>query len=220
MNTWIKVSKINKYYQTGKVKNQVLTDFSCTFEQRCFAILSGPSGSGKSTLLNILATLDKPDSGTYLFNGEEVNFGNDRSLTEMRKNNFGFVFQSFNLIPVLTAWENVALPLTLFTYSRKEQTERAKHVLELVGLKDKLNQKPGELSGGEQQRVAIARAIVANPKVIFADEPTANLDKRNALNIIRLMEELNTQTGMSFIIASHDPKITEAGKDVLKIGED
>ncbi|MDR0749557.1 MAG: ABC transporter ATP-binding protein [Tannerellaceae bacterium] len=219
MNTFIKLSKINKYYRMGKVKNQVLTDFSCAFEEDCFAILSGPSGSGKSTLLNILATLDKPDSGTYLFNREEVDFGKDKALTEIRKNNFGFVFQSFNLIPVLTALENVALPLTLFNYSRKEQTERANDVLDRVGLKDKLNRKPGELSGGEQQRVAIARAIVTNPKIIFADEPTANLDKRNAENIICLMQRLNTQTGMGFIIASHDAKVIEAGKEVLRIGE-
>jgi putative ABC transport system ATP-binding protein len=220
MNTLIKLNKINKYYQVGKVKNQVLTDFSCEFKENCFVILAGPSGSGKSTLLNILAMLDKPDSGTYLFNNEEVNFGKDKMLTEVRKNNISFVFQSFNLIPVLTALENVELPLTLFNYSWKEQTERAKYVLERVGLKDKLNRKPGELSGGEQQRVAIARAIVTNPKIIFADEPTANLDKRNAENIIRLMENLNVQTGMSFIIASHDLKVIEAGKEVLRIGED
>ncbi|MDR1200390.1 MAG: ATP-binding cassette domain-containing protein [Tannerellaceae bacterium] len=145
MNTFIKLSKINKYYRMGKVKNQVLTDFSYAFEEHCFAILAGPSGSGKSTLLNILATLDKPDSGTYLFNKEEVNFGKEKALTEIRKNNFGFVFQSFNLIPVLTASENVALPLTLFAYSRKEQAERANEVLERVGLKDKLNPNPKNL---------------------------------------------------------------------------
>ncbi|MDH6305341.1 putative ABC transport system ATP-binding protein [Parabacteroides sp. PH5-13] len=215
MNTLIKLSNIHKYYQTGKIKNQVLTDFSYTFERGCFSILAGPSGSGKSTLLNILATLDKPDSGTYLFEDQEVHFEKDKSLTELRKKNFGFVFQSFNLIPVLTALENVELPLTLFSYSRKEQAEKARYMLELVGLKDKLKQKPGELSGGEQQRVAIARAIVTQPKVIFADEPTANLDKRNAENIIRLMRDLNTQTGMSFIIASHDPKVISEGKEVV-----
>ncbi|MDH6316694.1 putative ABC transport system ATP-binding protein [Parabacteroides sp. PF5-5] len=215
MNTLIKLSNIHKYYQTGKIKNQVLTDFSYTFERGCFSILAGPSGSGKSTLLNILATLDKPDSGSYLFEDQEVHFEKDKSLTELRKKNFGFVFQSFNLIPVLTALENVELPLTLFSYSRKEQAEKARYMLELVGLKDKLKQKPGELSGGEQQRVAIARAIVTQPKVIFADEPTANLDKRNAENIIRLMRDLNTQTGMSFIIASHDPKVISEGKEVV-----
>jgi len=219
MNPFIKLNKINKYYRTGKVKNQVLADFSYEFKEHCFAILAGPSGSGKSTLLNILATLDKPDSGTYLFKDSKVDFEKERSLIELRKNNFGFVFQSFNLMPVLTALENVELPLTLFNYTRKEQTGRARHMLELVGLKDKENRKPGELSGGEQQRVAIARAIVTNPGVIFADEPTANLDKRNTEHIIRLMRELNTQTGMSFIIASHDPKVIEAGKEVLRIGE-
>ncbi len=219
MNTLIKLENIDKYYQTGKVRNQVLNKFTREFKEDCFTILAGPSGSGKSTLLNILATLDKPDSGNYYFGGETVNKKTDKELINLRKNNFGFIFQSFNLIPVLTALENVELPLTLFKSSSNERRERAQYVLRLVGLQDKINQKPGELSGGEQQRVAIARAIVTNPKIIFADEPTANLDKRNAENIIGLMKDLNETQRMNFIIASHDPNVINAGREVIRIGE-
>jgi len=220
MNTIIKLNNINRAYQTGKIKNQVLNNFSWEFKEGGFTILAGPSGSGKSTLLNILATLDRPDSGEYLFDNKQVQFNNDKSLIELRKCNFGFVFQSFNLIPVLTALENVELPLTLFSYKPKEQREMAEHMLEIVGLKDRMQQKPGEMSGGEQQRVAIARAIVNRPRIILADEPTANLDKKNAELIISLMKELNEKEKMNFIIASHDTKVIFSGKEVLRIGSE
>lgn len=217
MNTIIEITNINRSYQTGKITSPVLKNFSHQFKENCFTILAGPSGSGKSTLLNILATLDRPDSGEYFFAGKKVNFNDEKSLSRLRKNNFGFIFQSFNLIPVLTALENVLLPLTLFPYPNKEKTVRAMHTLELVGLKDKTKQKPGELSGGEQQRVAVARALVTSPKIIFADEPTANLDKRNAENIIHLMKDLNTKEQTSFIIASHDDKVINAGNDIVNL---
>lgn|GEM_PF-3682328 len=137
----------------------------------------------------------------------------------MRKDNFGFVFQSFNLIPVLNAIENVELPLTLFEYTKKERWEMSERALKLVGLENKLKSRPGELSGGEQQRVAIARAIARHPQVVFADEPTANLDKKNAWNIIALMKQLNENDRISFIVASHDEKVIHAGKEVLQLGE-
>jgi len=220
MNTIIKLNSINRAYQTGKIKNQVLNNFSWEFKEGGFSILAGPSGSGKSTLLNILATLDRPDSGEYLFDNKQVQFNNDKSLIELRKCNFGFVFQSFNLIPVLTALENVQLPLTLFSYKPKVQREMAQHMLEVVGLKDRMQQNPGEMSGGEQQRVAIARAIVNRPRIILADEPTANLDKKNAELIIALMKQLNEKEKMNFIIASHDEKVILSGKEVLRIGSE
>lgn len=219
MKPIIQLNNIIRSYQNGKIKNTVLNDFSATFNEHCFTILAGPSGSGKSTLLNILATLDRPDNGEYLFEGVPIDYNNEKRLTELRKQYFGFVFQSFNLIPVLTALENVELPLTLFPYTTRERKEMSMHVLKRVGLKDKWRQRPGELSGGEQQRVAIARAIVNRPHLILADEPTANLDKRNAENIIALMKELNENENMNFIIASHDEKVISEGKEVLWIGE-
>lgn len=218
MKPIIELKNISRTYRNGKVETTVLNNFSQNFMENCFTVLAGPSGSGKSTLLNILATLDKPDSGQYLFHSSVVHFENDKSLTELRKNNFGFVFQSFNLIPVLTAVENVELPLTLFSYTAKEKKKMALRVLELVGLKDKINRKPGELSGGEQQRVAIARAIVNHPKLILADEPTANLDTRNTENIISLMKDLNEKEHVNFIISSHDEKVISVGKEVIRIG--
>lgn len=219
MNTIIRLEKIDKSYQNGKVKNQILTDFSWTFTDNCFTILAGPSGSGKSSLLNILATLDEPDSGLYFLGNNPVNFKNKKGLTEIRKTNFGFVFQSFNLVPVLSALENVELPLTLFNYTKNERRNMAEKALTLVGLKDKLQSRPSEMSGGEQQRVAIARAIARHPRIVFADEPTANLDKANALNVINLMKGLNENEGLNFIIASHDDKVIHVGKEVIDLGK-
>lgn len=219
MDIIIKLSNINKSYINGKIEHKVLTDFSWKFDNHCFSVLAGPSGSGKSSLLNILATLDEPNSGVYLLNNHPVDFGCKADLTKLRKQNFGFVFQSFNLIPVLSALENVELPLTLFNYSGKERCNMAKRALELVGLAKKVYKRPYEMSGGEQQRVAIARAIARHPKIVFADEPTANLDKQNALNIIKLMQHLNEKEGLSFIIASHDEKVIRIGKEIINLGE-
>lgn len=219
MDAIIKLENINKSYMNGNIKNQVLTDFSWNFDRNCFTVLAGPSGSGKSSLLNILATLDRPDKGSYILDGQAVNFENKKILTELRKENFGFIFQSFNLIPVLSALENVELPLTLFNYSEKERRKMSEEALGLVGLGEKINKRPYEMSGGEQQRVAISRAMARHPKIIFADEPTANLDKKNAWNIIHLMKELNEKEGLSFIIASHDENVIRMGKEVILLGE-
>lgn len=219
MSILIKADKINKSYTNGQIINPVLVNFSREFTHHCFTVLAGPSGSGKSSLLNILATFDEPDNGTYHLNGSLIDFSDKKNLTELRKRNFGFVFQSFNLIPVLSALENVELPLTLFDYTSKKRRSLAEKALTLVGLGARLSSRPGELSGGEQQRVAIARAIANSPHIIFADEPTANLDKKNALNIIALMKRLNDEEGLSFIIASHDDKVIQAGKEVLSLGE-
>lgn len=218
MDKIIKLLNINKSYQNGKIRNNVLSDFSWNFCDNCFTILAGPSGSGKSTLLNILATLDTPESGNYYFGNSLVNFNDKAGLTNIRKNSFGFIFQSFNLIPVLSAIENVELPLTLFSYTVDERKAMAYKALQLVGLQEKIQNRPGEMSGGEQQRVAIARAIARHPQIVFADEPTANLDKNNALNIINLMKMLNETESINFIIASHDDKVIKAGKEVINLG--
>lgn len=219
MDTFITLNAISKYYVNGKVKNLVLDNFSWNFKEKCFTILAGPSGSGKSSLLNILATLDEPNCGEYYFNKQLIHFDDKKMLTEIRKCSFGFIFQSFNLIPVLNALENVELPLTLYDYTQRQRRAMAEEALQLVGLHNKLRNRPGELSGGEQQRVAIARAIARRPDIIFADEPTANLDKRNALHIIELMKNLNEINGLSFIIASHDEKVIQTGKEIIYLGE-
>ena len=219
MKEIIKLENLEKFYLHGSTKTSVLTNFSLTLTRGCFTILAGPSGSGKSSLLNIMATLDAPHSGNYFLEDELINFKKKKKLTEIRRDNFGFVFQSFNLIPVLNAVENVELPLTLFKFSPEERRQMAITALSLVGLEEKINSRPSQLSGGEQQRVAIARAIARKPKIIFADEPTANLDKKNAVNIVQLMQKLNINTGISFIIASHDDKVISAGKNVVSIGE-
>ncbi|MDF4221070.1 ABC transporter ATP-binding protein [Maribacter sp. M208] len=219
MENIIVLEKVNKSYFNGEVKTHVLNDFSWSFERGCFTILAGPSGSGKSTILNIMGTLDNPTDGRYYLNDKLVDFSDNRSLTSLRRKNFGFIFQSFNLIPVLTAIENVELPLTLLNLSSKQRRKMSIEALKAVGLEKRMNNRPGQMSGGEQQRVAVARAIARKPEVIFADEPTASLDKENAINIINLMKNLNIKTGISFIIASHDEKVILSGKDVITVGD-
>lgn len=219
MKNIIVLEKIDKSYFNGEVTTQVLNDFSWSFEAGCFTVLAGPSGSGKSTILNIMGTLDNPTGGSYYLNDKLVDFSNNRSLTSIRKQNFGFIFQSFNLIPVLTAIENVELPLTLLELSSSERRKMSIDALKEVGLEHRMNSRPGQMSGGEQQRVAVARAIARKPEVIFADEPTASLDKENAIRIIELMKTLNSKTGISFIIASHDEKVISSGNEIIAVGD-
>ena len=216
-NTILNLQGINKSYQLGKNEVSVLTDVSASFDSGCFSVIAGPSGSGKSTLLNILGCLDTPNSGSYTLDGQTVDFSKKKQLSKLRMQNFGFVFQSFNLIPVLTARENVELPMQLHPYSRSEMKQLSEEILDLVGLGDKLNNKPAELSGGQQQRVAIARAMVTKPKMIFADEPTANLDRKTAEQVIQLMKELNEKHGISFVFASHDEALISQGHELLSI---
>ncbi len=210
----LELTEISKSYTLGKTKFQVLKDIDTSFHDGCFSVIAGPSGSGKSTLLNVLGCLDTPDQGNYLLNNRKIDYNNKRELAKTRKNNFGFVFQSFNLIPVLTAMENVELPMGLHSFTKKEIQEKSTEILNLVGLGHRLHNKPSELSGGEQQRVAIARAIVSKPKVVFADEPTANLDRKNSQNIVSLMKQLNKEHGVSFVFASHDEAVIQAAKEL------
>lgn len=217
VKTLLQIENISKAYSLGGTNVKVLDNISTTFLEGCFTVIAGPSGSGKSTLLNILGCLDRPDSGKYAIENILVNYKDKKEMSKIRKNNFGFVFQSFNLIPVLTAQENVELPMNLHSFSAKEIAEASKEILELVGLGDKLNNKPAQLSGGQQQRVAIARAIASKPKIVFADEPTANLDRKNAENIIALMKNLNKKYNVSFIIASHDDAVINAADELLSI---
>ena len=182
-----------------------------------FLALMGPSGSGKSTLLNLIAGIDKPDSGTLRVNGVDITRLSQSALAEWRAHHVGFIFQFYNLMPVLTALENVELPLLLADLSRRERRERAELTLSMVGLADRSSHYPSELSGGQQQRVAIARAIVTDPTLLVADEPTGDLDRTSAGEILHLMERLNTELGKTIIMVTHDQRAAEAAHSIVQL---
>ncbi len=213
----LQLENISKSYKLGNSITQVLDKVNASFYPGCFSVIAGSSGCGKSTLLNILGCLDRPDEGEYWLDNKKIDYSNKKEMSKTRMKNFGFIFQSFNLIPVLTAKENVELPMYLQQFSKEGIRNRSEEILQIVGLGDKMKNKPSELSGGEQQRVAIARAIVSKPKVVFADEPTANLDRKNAIKIVALMKDLNEEHGVSFIFASHDDIVINAANELYSI---
>ena len=186
-------------------------------EEGEFVALVGPSGSGKSTLLNMIGGLDEPTSGTVLVDGVEITKLPENKLIDFRLNNIGFVFQSFNLIPVLTAKENVDFVLQLQNISSKEREKRAMELLCEVGLEDKVNSRPGELSGGQQQRVAVARALASKPKIVLADEPTANLDTKSAVNLMDIMAKLNQEEKITFLFSAHDQRVIKKARRVITL---
>lgn len=211
----IKLNQISKKYQMGKLFVQALEDITLSIEKGSFTGIVGPSGSGKTTLLNILGCLDKQDNGNYLFEDKDISSLNSNETTFFRREKFGFIFQTFNLIPVLTVYENVEIPLALLGVETKERKERIMNILKEVGIEETSSRLPSELSGGQQQRVAIARALVKNPSVIFADEPTANLDHATGTKIIELMKQLNQKLGITFIFSTHDSKIMNAANQLI-----
>ncbi len=211
----IKLNQISKKYQMGKLFVQALEDITLSIEKGSFTGIVGPSGSGKTTLLNILGCLDKQDNGNYLFEDKDISSLNSNETTFFRREKFGFIFQTFNLIPVLTVYENVEIPLALLDVETKERKERIMNILKEVGIEETSSRLPSELSGGQQQRVAIARALVKNPSVIFADEPTANLDHATGTKIIELMKQLNQKLGITFIFSTHDSKIMNAANQLI-----
>ena len=195
----------------------VLADLSLAIAAGDFIALMGPSGSGKSTLLNLIAGIDKPDSGELRVAGMDITALSEAELADWRAANIGFVFQFYNLMPVLTAFENVELPLMLTRLSRRERRERVELTLGLVGLADRMSHYPSELSGGQQQRVAIARAIIADPKLIVADEPTGDLDRVSAADVLSLLQRLNRELGKSVIMVTHDRHAAEAARAVIQL---
>ena len=211
----LQVQNIKKSYHMGRVVVPALRGVSFDVEEGEFLAVLGPSGSGKSTLLHLIGCLDRPDEGEILFEGRNVLILNDDELAELRLKRIGFVFQFFNLLPRLTALENVKIPLALAGISDKEADERARKLLEMVGLGERLNHRPSELSGGEQQRVAIARALINNPKLVLADEPTGNLDTKSGWEIVNLMRKLNEDLGQTFIVVTHDPQIAEVADRII-----
>jgi putative ABC transport system ATP-binding protein len=213
----IRFLNVYKYYQTGKIAVSALIDCSFMLTEGDFVILTGPSGSGKSTLLNIAGLLDTPTKGEVYFCGLKINFQNDKQLTYYRKKNLGFVFQNFNLIPILTVYENVEYPLLGSSYSIVERKELVNSQLREVGLAGLGKRFPNELSGGQQQRVSIARALITNPKIIIADEPTANLDSKTGRNIINLMHAINANTKTTFIMATHDKDLINKADKIIRL---
>jgi putative ABC transport system ATP-binding protein len=212
----IELDQLSRSYGQGAARVQVLDRISLAFEPGCLTAVAGPSGCGKSTLLNILGCLDVQSGGTYRFEGQVVNPADRAQATRLRREAFGFVFQSFNLVPVLSAVENVELALSV-TRNRAGGRQRALEMLDAVGLADRASHRPSELSGGQQQRVAIARALVKDPRVVFADEPTANLDEENTAAVVDLMRRLNAERGTAFVIATHDPAVYEAVNTVCRL---
>ena len=212
----IEIKNVTKDYITGDVVTPVLRGVSFNLEKGEFIAIMGPSGSGKSTLMHILGFLDTLTTGQYIFGGKDVSTMTDDELAEMRSNKVGFVFQAFNLLARSTAWENVMLPLVYKRDGKIDRKAKAKQNLEAVGLGHRLENTPGKLSGGEKQRVAIARALVNDPDVIFADEPTGNLDSKSGLQVMKILQELNDQ-GHTIILVTHERYTAEHAKRILEI---
>lgn len=213
----IRIESVSKTYQSGKQPLEVLKDVDLRVNSGAFEALMGPSGSGKSTLLNLVAGLDQPSSGRLLVAGADVGAMNERERARFRSDNIGFVFQTYNLMPVLSARENVELPLLLTKVPAKERRERAEIALRVVGLEQRMNHLPKQLSGGQEQRVAIARAIVADPKLIVADEPTGDLDRASANDILDLLGRLNTEFKKTIVMVTHDPAAAERASVVRRL---
>jgi len=211
----VECKNVVKIYGAGQVQVKALRGVDLIIEKGEFAAIAGPSGSGKSTLLNIIGALDIPTEGSVRVAGQELAAMNPVALSRLRRDNIGFIFQAYNLIPVLTALENVEFIMMIQGQDKAHRLERAKDMLELVGLSDMMHRRPNELSGGQQQRVAVARAIVSRPQLILADEPTANLDSKTGSDLIDLMYQLNQQEQMTFIFSSHDKMVIERSRRLL-----
>ena len=216
----ITVDNINKTYKNGSLELQVLKNISFKVDKGEFLAIMGSSGSGKSTMMNILDCLDNQYEGRYILDGIDISKSTENELSEIRNKKIGFIFQSFNLLPRLTALENVELPLVYSSIPKEERHKRANELLEMVGLKERIHHRPNELSGGQRQRVAIARALANNPSIILADEPTGNLDSKSEEEIIEILQKLN-KMGKTIVIVTHEPSIGEIAerKIVFKDGE-
>jgi putative ABC transport system ATP-binding protein len=216
MKSVIDVNALKKTYIMGTTEVHALQNITLNIDQNEYVALMGPSGSGKSTLMNLLGCLDTPTAGDYILNGTNVSTMTDSDLAEVRNKEIGFVFQSFNLLPRLSALENVALPLVYGGISKRARLDRAEEVLTAVGLGDRVDHKPNELSGGQRQRVAIARALVNDPSIILADEPTGNLDTKTSIEIMGIFEEIHKQ-GNTVILVTHEPDIAEHAHRIVRL---
>jgi putative ABC transport system ATP-binding protein len=213
----VEVHNVRKIYRRDAEEVTVLDGLSLSIEEGDFVVLMGPSGSGKTTLLNLIGGIDQPTSGAVRVDGADISKLKPRPLSRWRSHNIGYIFQLYNLIPVLNALQNVELPLLLVKMSGKERIERARHALEIVGLADRLKHHPRQLSGGQEQRVAIARAIVSDPRVLLADEPTGDLDRKSGEEILTLLERLNREFKKTIVMVTHDPHAAERAHRVLHL---
>jgi len=214
----LELNKVKKVYRQGKIEVPALRGIDLMVEQGEFTTIFGPSGSGKTTLLNMIGCLDTPSEGEVKLNGDEVSKLSQTELAMVRRYNIGFIFQAYNLIPVLTAYENVEFAIRLIRHIKENEIrEKTLNILEDVGLIGLENRRPNELSGGEKQRVAVARALVKEPKIVLADEPTANLDSETGAEVIKIMVKMNQKLGTTFIFSTHDPQIMKYAKRLLNL---
>ena len=213
----VEVEKVTKVYRQGALEVHALRGLSLSILPGEFATLCGPSGSGKTTLLNLIGALDTPSSGSIRLEGRELGELSRRELSELRRDRIGFVFQAYNLMPVLTAYENAEMVLSLQGGDEHARRERVMQLLAEVGLEGMEDRRPDELSGGQQQRVAIVRAIAANPAIVLADEPTANVDSETAEHLLQIMEELNQKRGVTFLFSTHDPRVMARARRIIRI---
>jgi putative ABC transport system ATP-binding protein len=213
----VEIRNLSKAYRRGDQVVPVLTDINLEVAQGDFVALMGPSGSGKSTLLNLIAGIDKPSGGTLRVHGQNIASLSESALADWRAHNVGFIFQFYNLMPVLTAFENVELPLLLTGLSGRQRREHVEAALGMVGLADRMTHYPSELSGGQQQRVAIARAVITDPTIVVADEPTGDLDRNSAADVLALMDQLNTELGKTIIMVTHDQRAAQAAHRLVHL---
>ena len=213
----IEIREVHKIYNSSEVKVHAINAVTLDFEEAEFAVIVGPSGSGKTTLLNLLGGLDLPTSGQILIDGVDLSKLRSSALIDFRMRNIGFVFQAYNLIPVLTAKENVEFIMSLQKWIKKDKEERSFELLKAVGLADRINSRPAKLSGGQQQRVAVARALASKPKFVLADEPTANLDSKAATTLLEIMEKLNREEKITFIFSTHDPRVVKMARRIITL---
>jgi putative ABC transport system ATP-binding protein len=213
----VKIENVTRIFKVGDVETRALNNVSLSIENGEFTALVGPSGSGKTTLLQLIGCLDQPTSGLIHINGKEVSKLNRNQRADMRRGSLGFIFQFFALIPTLTAYENIEMPLLLNGDKPAQRRERVTQLLEAVDLADRAHHRPDQLSGGQQQRVAIARALATKPALILADEPTANLDTTNGKQVMEIMVRLNQETGVTFVFATHDPRVIKYARRVITL---
>ena len=213
----IETNNLIKIYQQGDIEVKALNDVSINFQQGEFTAIVGPSGSGKTTFLNSIGGLDTPSSGKVVINDTDITNLKSNELIDFRLRNIGFVFQAYNLIPVLTAKENVEFIMLMQGDSASARKSRAEELLNAVGLSDQINRRPGQLSGGQQQRVAVARALASKPKFVLADEPTANLDSTSTSNLLDIMHRLNEEENMTFIFSTHDQRVIDRAKRIITL---